>query len=220
MPRSAGRDGFRRFHRRSARSSNRFLPAFGTQRHHREHHERNGRQHAYGDLHADEQRRERRSDLRSRFVIADDGGADNRLRLYDFRKHATSTPGYVTESATSAVLQRGRHLHLHVYACRTRRGDRNICDRPRSAPDGNSSRRPAEPADHPVWRLQSGQLLFGGWIDGRAAPPGRGAEQLQPVPLRALSARDIAQQHLILRDVPQPFEYGRNGPRIGDRCGG
>ncbi len=189
-------------------------PAFGAQGRHRECHEWNCRQPAHGDLHVDEQRRKRGPDLRSRFVVADHGGANNRLRLYDFRQCHVDARLRNRERNFSQV-QRGRQLHLHVYECRTRRGDGNICDRPRGPPHGNGSRRAAEPADHTIWGIQSGQLLFGGWIDGRAAASGRGADQLQPVPLCAFRARDITQQHLILRHVPQPFEYRRDNPRGG-----
>ena len=60
-------------------------------------------------------------------------------------------------------------------------------------------------------------------VDGSTVAPRRlvvALRQLQPVPRRALTARDTAQQHLILRDVPQPVEYGRFGPRVGHRRGG
>ena len=93
-----------------------------------------------------------------------------------FGSDTTSTPGYVTESATIGFLQRGRNLHLHLHARRARRSYRNLCDRPRSPPHGNGSGRPAEPAEHRIRRVQSGQLLLGGRIDCRAAAPGGRAE--------------------------------------------
>ena len=40
----------------------------------------------------------------------------------------------------------------------------------------NRSRRRAESTDHTVRRIEPGQLLLGGWIDGGSAPPGSRAE--------------------------------------------
>ena len=86
VPCSAGRNRFRRFHRGGARGSGRLFAAFGTQSHHRERCERNGRQRADGDFHVDEQRGQRGSDLGTRFDIADHGGSDHRLWLHQFRQ--------------------------------------------------------------------------------------------------------------------------------------
>ena len=54
---------------------------------------------------------------------------------------------------------------------------------------------------------QSG-LFLGGWLAGGAAAHGGGAGQLQSVPRVAVASRHAAQQHRILRDVPQSIEYG------------
>ena len=78
-----------------------------------------------------------------------------------FGSDTTSTPGYVTESATRLpAARRGTCTYTFTHAV-PGGGYRNLRDRPRSPPDRNGSGRLSEPAEHRIWRVQPGQLLLG-----------------------------------------------------------
>ena len=68
---------------------------------------------------------------------------------------------------------------------------------------------------HHVWSAERGDVLLGGRLAGHAAAHGGRARQLQSVPPDASGSRSAAQQHRILRDVPQSVEHGRHDAGTG-----
>ena len=95
---------------------------------------------------------------------------------------STSTPGYVTESgALRIAVRRQRELHLQLHQCRSGEGNGHLCHWRRGPAHGNRTRGDDVAAIGPIWRLEPGDLLLGGWLAGGEAAFGSGARQLQYV---------------------------------------
>ncbi len=137
-----------------------------------------------------------------------------------FGSDTASTPGYVTESATKATCSAGgtcTYTFTHAvpagatgtYAIglEARRTETILAGRP-------NQQTVQYGAANPVSYFS---------VDGSTVAPRRQVvelDQLQPVPLRAVAAWNAAEQHALLRDVPQSLEYGCNHSRGCDESGG
>ena len=163
---------------------------------------------AHGGLHAAGRQRQRDTAYRRppRFsspcpVPATDYGLTN------FGSDTTSTPGYVTESATTGDLRFQRQLLLHVHARDSGRRHRHLRHRRGSPPVGDGTGRHQRAADRLGRRHQSGGELLGGRLDGPTAPHGGGAWQLQQLPRRPLATWRTAQPDRDVRAVPQSVQH-------------
>jgi hypothetical protein len=142
------------------------------------------------------------------------GRPHHRLRLHHLWKLHQHARLRHRKRSFRIQVRRQWQLHLQLYECGSRESCRHLCDRRRGAANGGCPSRYDVAAIRPIRRAQSRQLLLRGWLAGREAPFSGSARQLQYLPRRVIAARNVAKQHRILRDMPQPLEHGRRHTRL------
>ena len=135
------------------------------------------------------------------FPLADHGGSDQRLRLYQLRVRRDHSR-LCHRIGHLGFLQLRRHLHIHVHARRSGQSHRHLCDRHRRADLDHAAAGHHLRDDHQLRRSQPGNLFFGGRFAGDAAPHRGRAGQLQCLPRLPGSPRQSAQQRRLLRALP------------------
>ena len=117
-----------------------------------------------------------------------------------------STPGYVTESAAKATCDgNGNCMYTFTHPVPAKAtGTYAIgVEARRTDMVPTLGQRDHLADEYPVWSAESGRVLLSGRFQSRGPAHGGGAGQLQPMPHIASASRNAAQQHRVLRDVPQ-----------------